>query len=49
VNSSAQIMNLLTMTPYYWNINRKMQARVAAVSRLELTVDAYVNVFRPRP
>ena len=47
VNSSAQIMNLLTMTPYYWNINRKMQARVAAVSRLELTVDAYVNVFRP--
>ncbi len=47
VNSSAQIMNLLTMTPYYWNINRKTQARVAAVSRLELTVDAYVNVFRP--
>ncbi len=48
VNSSAQIMNLLSMTPYYWNINRKTQARVAAVSRLELTVDAYVNVFRPR-
>jgi 23S rRNA (guanine745-N1)-methyltransferase len=49
VDSTAQIMNLLAMTPYYWNISRKTRDRVQALSRLELTVDAYVNVFRPRP
>jgi 23S rRNA (guanine745-N1)-methyltransferase len=49
VDSPAQIMNLLAMTPYYWNINRTVKAYVEALSRLELTVDAYVNVFRPRP
>ena len=49
VDSTAQIMNLLAMTPYYWNISRKTRDKVQALSRLELTVDAYVNVFRPRP
>jgi 23S rRNA (guanine745-N1)-methyltransferase len=48
VDSAAQIMNLLAMTPYYWNINRDTRTRVEALSRLEVTVDAYVNVFRPR-
>ena len=48
VDTSAQIMNLLAMTPYYWNISRDTRARVEALSRLELTVDAYVNVFKPR-
>jgi len=48
VDSSAQIMNLLAMTPYYWNISRETRARVEALTRLALTVDAYVNVFRPR-
>ena len=47
VESSAQIMNLLAMTPYYWNINRATAARIGEQSRLELTVDAYVTVFRP--
>lgn len=47
VASSAQIMNLLAMTPYYWNINRATAARIGELSRLELTVDAYVTVFRP--
>jgi 23S rRNA (guanine745-N1)-methyltransferase len=47
VDSPAQIMNLLAMTPYYWNINRATKARIDALSRLELTVDAYVSVFRP--
>jgi hypothetical protein len=41
-------MNLLVMTPYYWNINRDTRTRVEALSRLEVTVDAYVHVFRPR-
>jgi 23S rRNA (guanine745-N1)-methyltransferase len=49
VDSPAQIMNLLAMTPYYWNISQQTRARVEALSRLELTVDVYVNVFRPRP
>ena len=48
VDSHAQIMNLLAMTPFYWNISRDTRARVEALSRLELTVDAAVNVFRPR-
>jgi len=48
VDSPAQIMNLLAMTPYYWNISRDTRARVEALTRLELTVDACVNVFRPR-
>ena len=47
VDSTAQIMNLLAMTPYYWNINRATRTRIEALSRLELTVDAYVTVFRP--
>jgi 23S rRNA (guanine745-N1)-methyltransferase len=48
VDSAAQIMNLLAMTPYYWNVSRDTRARVEALSRLELTVDAYVTVYRPR-
>lgn len=47
VDSTAQIVNLLAMTPYYWNINRATRTRIEALSRLELTVDAYVTVFRP--
>jgi hypothetical protein len=48
VDAPEQIANLLAMTPYYWNINRATRARVEALSRLDVTVDASVNVFRPR-
>jgi 23S rRNA (guanine745-N1)-methyltransferase len=48
IDSSAQIMNLLAMTPYYWNISLQTKATVEALSRLDLTVDAYVSLFRPR-
>ena len=47
VDSAAQVMNLLAMTPYYWNINRATRGRIEALSRLEPTVDVYVSVFRP--
>jgi 23S rRNA (guanine745-N1)-methyltransferase len=47
VETNEQVMNLLAMTPYYWNINRATRARIEALSRLELTVDSYVSVFRP--
>jgi 23S rRNA (guanine745-N1)-methyltransferase len=48
VNSREDISNLLAMTPYYWNISRETKALVDACSRLDLTVDVYVSVFRPR-
>ena len=49
LESPAQIMNLLAMTPYYWHISRATRAFVETLTRLELTVDAYVTVFRPAP
>jgi 23S rRNA (guanine745-N1)-methyltransferase len=49
VDTRDQIVNLLAMTPYYWNISQATSARVEALSRLELTVDASITVFRPRP
>lgn len=48
LNSRDDISHLLAMTPYYWNISRETKAMVDACSRLDLTVDVYVNVFRPR-
>lgn len=47
VEPAAQVMNLLAMTPYYWNISEATRARIESLSRLELTFDAYVTVFRP--
>jgi 23S rRNA (guanine745-N1)-methyltransferase len=47
VESTEQIMNLLAMTPYYWNISLETKARVERCPRLDLTLDAYVNVYRP--
>jgi len=47
IDTPEQIMNLLSMTPYYWNISRATRARIEALTRLELTVDANVSVFRP--
>jgi 23S rRNA (guanine745-N1)-methyltransferase len=49
IDSAAQILNLLAMTPYYWNISRETRARVEALERLEVILDAVVNVYRPRP
>jgi 23S rRNA (guanine745-N1)-methyltransferase len=49
LDSPAQILNLLAMTPYYWHISQATRAHFDTLSRLELTVDAYVTVFRPRP
>jgi 23S rRNA (guanine745-N1)-methyltransferase len=49
LDSPAQILNLLAMTPYYWHISQATRAHFDTLSQLELTVDAYVTVFRPRP
>ena len=48
VHSREDVANLLAMTPYYWNISRDTRARVEDRSRLDLTVDVNVSVFRPR-
>lgn len=48
LESQAEINDLVAMTPYYWHISASTRAAIAALQRLELTVDAYVNVFRPK-
>jgi 23S rRNA (guanine745-N1)-methyltransferase len=40
------IMDLLAMTPYFWNINLKTKARVEALERLALDVDVELRVFK---
>ena len=48
LDSPAQIMNLLTMTPYYWHVSRAARSHLETLTTLELTMDAYVTVFRPK-
>ena len=48
VTSHEDVMHLLAMTPYFWNISLDTKARVEACARLEFTVDVSVNVFRLR-
>jgi len=47
LRSTEEILQLLAMTPFYWNISRETKARVEALSTLDLTVDAQIHVFRP--
>jgi 23S rRNA (guanine745-N1)-methyltransferase len=46
VSTKDDVMNLLAMTPFYWNISLETKARVEMVDRLDFTVDVMVNVFR---
>ena len=46
LTGNQTIMDLLAMTPYYWNIDRETKAKVAALDRLELDVDVELRVFR---
>jgi len=48
LESQEEIQHLLAMTPFYWHIGRATRDALAELPRLELTVDAYVTVFRPR-
>ena len=48
LQSSEEIMDLLAMTPYYWNIDRDTKARVAALDHLSLDVDVEIRIFRKR-
>ncbi len=42
------IMDLLAMTPYFWNIDLKTKAKVEALDRLALDVDVEIRVFKKR-
>ncbi|HUI45369.1 MAG TPA: methyltransferase domain-containing protein [Nitrospirota bacterium] len=45
LKSRAAIMDLLAMTPYFWNIDLKTKAKVEALDRLALDVDVELRVF----
>jgi 23S rRNA (guanine745-N1)-methyltransferase len=45
LKNSGEIMDLLAMTPYFWNIDRSTRSRVEALGRLALDVDVVISVF----
>jgi 23S rRNA (guanine745-N1)-methyltransferase len=45
LTSSEEIMNLLMMTPYFWNIDVITKAKIQALQRLPLEVDVCVSIF----
>jgi 23S rRNA (guanine745-N1)-methyltransferase len=46
LRSREAIMDLLSMTPYFWNIDRKTRSRVESLTELDLDVDVEVRVLR---
>ena len=38
-------MDLLSMTPYFWNIDLNTRSRVEALDRLSLDVDVEIRIF----
>ena len=48
LKSRQEIMDLLAMTPYYWNIDQATKAKVAALDRLALDVDVEIRIFNKR-
>jgi 23S rRNA (guanine745-N1)-methyltransferase len=49
LTSAGEIMDLLAMTPYFWNIDLNTRSRVEAIDRLALDVDVKVRVFEKTP
>lgn len=45
LNCSEDIMDLLSMTPYFWNIDLNTKTRVEALTRLALEVDVVITVL----
>jgi 23S rRNA (guanine745-N1)-methyltransferase len=43
--SNAEIMDLLAMTPYFWNIDLSTKCKVEALDRLALDVDVLISVY----
>ncbi len=46
LKSRAGVMDLLAMTPYYWNIDLGTKSKVEALDRLATDVDVEIRVFR---
>jgi 23S rRNA (guanine745-N1)-methyltransferase len=46
LKSRDAIVDLLAMTPYYWNVDRATRARIEALDRLSLDVDVEIRTFR---
>ncbi len=46
LQSSQEIMDLLAMTPYFWNIDLNTKSKVEALDRLALDVDVLISVFK---
>jgi 23S rRNA (guanine745-N1)-methyltransferase len=46
LSSNNEIMDLLSMTPYFWNIDLNTKSKVAVLDRLALDVDVLISVFR---
>lgn len=46
LKSSAEVMDLLAMTPYYWNIDLGTKSKVEALDQLATDVDVEIRVFR---
>ncbi|MEL6407382.1 MAG: putative RNA methyltransferase [Chloroflexota bacterium] len=45
VTGNADIMNLLTMTPYYWHLSDDAKATFQQMDSLSITVDCLVSVY----
>ncbi len=45
LKSREAIMDLLAMTPYFWNIDLKTKAKVEVLDRLALDVDVQIRAF----
>jgi 23S rRNA (guanine745-N1)-methyltransferase len=48
LRSSGEIMDLLAMTPYYWNIDLETRSRVEKLDRLTSDVDVEIRIFEKR-
>ena len=48
LQNQQEIMDLLAMTPYYWNIDEETKGRVATFDHLALDVDVEIRVFQKR-
>jgi len=46
LKSNQEIMDLLAMTPYFWNIDLNTKSKVEALDRLTLDVDVLISVFK---
>jgi 23S rRNA (guanine745-N1)-methyltransferase len=44
--NKGEIMDLLAMTPYFWNIDLATRSKVEALDRLATDVDVIISVFR---